>query len=354
MNTKSINRLIDSMKLLIVVIIACLLVSVIILCVSSEPGNAISSFFLGPFTSLRRIGNILEGAVPLIFTALAVTLIFRAGQFSMISEGSFFIGITGAMMVGIALPLPPVVHPIVALLTAGVFGAIAAAIPALLKLKWQASEVVTSIMLNYIIQFFALYLVNYHFREPEASSLASLKIAESAELPVIVPGTKVHLGLLIALLCCMLLWFYIFKTRQGFRIRLVGDNPNFSSYVGIKSALVMVGAQILAGFVAGLGGGVEFLGMYTRFKWTSSPGYGWTGIAVALLARRNPILVPFAAIFIAYLEVGSGIMARSSDVSAEVVDIIQGVIMLMIAADALLQGWKQRLIVKNATEGGKA
>lgn len=351
MNTKSINHIVDITKLLFIVIVACLLVSTIIFCVSNQPLTAIYSFFIGPFTSIRRIGNIIEGAIPLIFTALAVTLIFRAGQFSMISEGSFFIGITGAMIVGIAIPLPVGLHSLVAVLIAGIFGAAAAAIPALLKLKWQVSEVVTSIMLNYIIQFFAIYMVSYHFRETEASSLASLKIADSATLPRIISGTRVHLGILIALAVCIFLWIFLFKTKYGYKIRLVGDNSQFSYYVGINAPLIMVGAQILGGFIAGIGGGVELLGMYTRFRWTSSPGYGWTGIAVALLAKNNPILVPISALFISYLEVGSGIMARSSDVSSEIVDIIQAVIMLLIAAEALFMHWKQNMIVKNATEG---
>lgn len=349
MKTRSINQLVDATKLVLVVVVACVLVSVIILLVSDQPAVAISSFFLGPFTSLRRIGNIFEGAIPLIFTALAVTLIFRAGQFSMISEGSFFIGIMGAMIVGISWKLPAGIHPIVAILAAGLLGASAAAVPALLKLKWQASEVVTSIMLNYVIQFFVIYMVNYHFREPLASSLASLMIADTAKLPGMVPGTRVHVGLLVALGFSVLVWFLVFRTRFGFHIRLVGDNAAFSRYAGIQAPTVILMAQIIAGAIAGIGGGVEFLGMYTRFKWTASPGYGWTGIAVALLARKNPLLVPVSALFIAYLNVGSGIMARSSDVGSEIVLVIQGVIMLLIAADALLQQWRQRLIVRNAT-----
>ncbi len=355
MKTSTINRMVDSVKLAMVILVACLLVSVIILLVSDEPSVAIYSFFIGPFTSLRRIGNILEGAIPLMFTALAVIIIFRAGQFSMISEGAFFMGILGAMMVGISWDLPKGLHPLAALAVSGALGAGVASIPALLKLKWRVSEVVTSIMLNYVIQFFVIYMVNYHFREPLASSLASLMVQDSSRLPLLITGTKVHLGLLIALASSLAVWFFIFRLKTGYQIRLVGDNASFSRYVGIKAPLVVVMAQIVAGTVAGIGGGVEFLGMYTRFKWTSSPGYGWTGIAVALLARTNPILVPIAAIFIAYLNVGSGIMARSSDVSSEIVLIIQGVIMLMIAADALLQHWRQRLIVQSATtEGGNA
>lgn len=115
----------------------------------------------------------------------------------------------------------------------------------------------------------------------------------------------------------------------------------------------MVAAQVIAGAIAGMGGGAEILGMYNRFKWTTSPGYGWTGIVVALLARSNPLLVPLAAAFIGYLNVGADIMARSSDVGREVVDIIQGVMMFLIAADALLKGWRQSLIVKAAKEEEK-
>ena len=111
MNSKRINLLVDLVKLALVILIACVLVSVIVFIVSDDPWTAISSFFLGPFTSLRRVGNIIEAASPLMFTALAVIIIFGSGQFSMIAEGSFFIGITGAMVVAIACKLPGGVHP---------------------------------------------------------------------------------------------------------------------------------------------------------------------------------------------------------------------------------------------------
>jgi ABC-type uncharacterized transport system permease subunit len=350
MKYKNINLLVDTVKLLLIVLIACLLISIIIFIVSDAPGEAIYSFFVGPFSSLRRIGNVLEGSIPLMFTALAVTIIFRCGQFSMIAEGSFFIGIMGAMIVGISLPMNSFLHPIVAIAFAGLLGAIVASVPAILKLKWGVTEVVVSIMLNYVVQFFVIYMVNYHFREPLASSLASLKIATTAQLPGILEGTKVHLGLIIALVCSLLSWFFIFRSRLGFKIRAVGDNASFANYAGIKAPVVMVTAQIIAGAIAGMGGGVELLGMYTRFKWTSTPGYGWTGIAVALLARKNPIMIPIAAAFIAYLDVGAGIMARNSDVSNEIVLIIQGVMMLLIASDALLHTWRQRLVVSSVKQ----
>jgi len=350
MNNKRINFVIDLTRMALILLITVALVFVIVFLTSAEPLVAIQSFFFGPFTSIRRLGNIVEAASPLMFTSLAVIIIFRSGLFSMISEGSFFIGITGAMIIGIACPLPAGIHPATAILFGGICGALIALIPALLRMKWNVSEVVTSIMLNYVVQFFAIYMVSYHFRELSSSSLASLLLLDSSKLPVLIDGTRVHAGVIIALILCVLIHFLLQNTTLGLKIRVVGDNQHFAFYTGINSRVIMVYAQLIAGFIAGIGGAVELLGMYTRFKWTSTPGYGWTGIVVALLAKNNPLLVPPAAVFIAYMGLGADIMARSSDVSREVVDIIQGVMMLLIAAESLLYGWRQRLIVQAAKE----
>lgn len=350
MTLKKANLLVDSVKMLLVIIVALVLVTGIVFAVSAEPSNALYNFFIGPFLSLRRVGNIIEGACPLVFTALAVMIIFRAGQFSMISEGAFFMGAAIAMAVSIAVPMPTGIHAVACLLCAAAGGALVASIPAFLKKLWSVSEVVTSIMLNYVVQYFAIYLVTYHFREMQSSSLASLKLAETSLLPGILPGTNVHLGVIIAILMCVFCWFLIYRSRFGYQLRITGCNPSFAHYVGLKETGVMVGAQVIAGAIAGMGGSIELLGMYTRFKWTETPGYGWTGIVVALLAKDNPLMVPLAAAFIAYINTGANIMAMNSDVSSEMAQIIQGVIMLLIASGALLQRWRQKLIDKAAEQ----
>ena len=353
MTDKRINLIVDIVKMVLIIAIACALISVIILVASDTPADAIYGFFVGPFTSLRRTGNIIEAAAPLMFTAVAVIIIFRSGQFSMISEGAFFIGATGAMVAGIALKLPPFAHPVVTILFGALFGAIAAGIPALLKYLWGVSELVTSIMLNYVCLFVGLYVMSYHFRDTATTAFQSTKVHETANLPVILKGTRIHAGIIIAILVCVVVWFFLFRSRFGYKLRVTGDNASFAKYAGISAASVMLIAQLIAGAVAGSGGAIEMVGMYGRFKWTALPGYGWTGIVVALLARRNPLLVPLSACFIAYLNVGADIMSRSSDISNEVVLVIQGVIMLLIAADALLDGWRQRMIVKSAEEESK-
>lgn len=347
-SNKRINLLVDLVKLALIILIACVLISAIVFMVSDDPWTAISSFFWGPFTSFRRVGNIVEAASPLMFTALAVIIIFGSGQFSMIAEGSFFIGISGAMMVAIAGRLPSGIHPLAAILFGGFCGAVVALVPAFLKMKWNVSELVTSIMFNYVVKFFAIYMVSYHFREVSSSSLASLEFQPTSKLPVILAGTRIHAGVVLGIALCVLTWFFLYRTSLGTKLRITGDNPLFARYSGLKVTGLMVAAQVIAGAIAGIGGGAELLGMHTRFKWTTTPGYGWTGIVVALLARNNPLMVPLAAAFIGYLNVGADIMARSSDVGREVVDIIQGVMMFLIAADALLKGWRQHLIVKAA------
>jgi len=347
-SNKRIRLIVDISKLMITILVSCGLVTLIVLATSSDPMNAFSSFFVGPFTSIRRIGNIVEAASPLMFTALAVIMIFGAGQFSMITEGSFFIGTLGAMMIATSVPLPAGIHPMVSLLGAGAMGATVALIPALLKMKWQVSEVVTSLMLNYVVQFFAIFMVSYYFREISSSSLASIEFLDTATLPVIIDGTRIHLGIVIAVVLCIITYFLLYRTTFGMKLRVMGNNAKFANYSGIKVTGIMVASQVIAGALAGIGGGAEILGMYTRFKWTVSPGYGWSGIVVALLARNNPLMVPIAALFMGYLNVGANIMARNSDVSSEVVKIIQGVMILMIAAETLLKHWKQRMIVKAA------
>lgn len=345
---KRIRMIVDLSKLALTIFVACGLVVLIVFGTSADPMNAFYNFFIGPFTSLRRIGNIVEAASPLMFTALAVILIFGAGQFSMIAEGSFFIGTLGAMVIAISVPLPAGLHPLFALFVAGILGAAAAFVPAFLKVKWQVSEVVTSLMLNYIIVFFTVYILNYFFRETGSSSVASRLFLDTAMFPALIKGTRIHFGIVLAIILCILIYLLLYRTTFGMKLRITGDNTTFANYSGIKVTKIMVLAQLIAGAIAGIGGAAELLGMYDRFKWTSSPGYGWTGIAVALLARNNPLMVPVAALFIGYLNVGANIMARNSDVSSDVVVIIQGVIILMIAAEALLNKWKQRMIVKAA------
>ena len=142
----------------------------------------------------------------------------------------------------------------------------------------------------------------------------------------------------------------MYRTRWGYAIRMIGINQEFSRYSGMKVASVIVLSQVIGGFLAGIGGGIEMLGRYSTFSWKSLPGYGWTGITIAILAGRNPCYVPLAAFFMAYLAKGCELMATYANVPSQLIDIIQGVIFLFFAAEQFLSRYRQKLVVKSAQE----
>lgn len=330
------------------ILIALAVALIIIFLTSNEPGVALKEFVVGPIDSLRHFGNVIELAIPLMFTGLAVSIMFKAQQFNLGAEGGFFIGGVAAMVVAIKVSLPVVAHPLVAILFGGILGAIVVSIPAFMKVRWNATELVSSLMLNYVALFIGAYLLNYHFRDPNSGAIASYKIPKTAKLMVILDGTRIHAGLIIVAVMVILCYYFLYRTKWGYEIRITGENKRFAEYSGINTAKVIILSQVFGGFIAGMGGSIEVLGLYRRFTWQTLPGYGWDGIIVAILARNNPLYVPIGAIFLAYLRIGADLMSRGSDVQSEVVAIIQGVIIVFIVAESFLSKYKHKLVYKEA------
>jgi len=342
------KKLFELLRTGLAIVIALIIALVTIIFASEEPARALSIFLFGPLDSLRHFGNVLEMMIPLLFTGLAVSIMFSAAQFNLGAEGAFFLGGIAATSVAINQNLIPIVHPVLAILAGGLTGALFCGIPALLKVKWNASELVSSLMFNYVALFLGLYLINYYMRDVNAGAMVSYRLAETSKLFRLVSGTRVHFGIILAALIVVAGYFFMFRTRWGYRIRLTGLNSSFARYSGIKTASVIVLSQVLGGFVAGSGGAIEILGMYRRFSWQSLPGYGWDGIIVAILARNNPALIPVGAFFLAYLRIGADLMARTSDVQSEVVYIIQGVMIVLIAAESFLARYRHKLVYRDA------
>lgn len=342
------QRLFEVYRTVLASLIALTIALVIIFLVSDVPGEALKIFLIGPVDSLRHFGNVLEMMVPLIFTGLAVTLMFTASQFNLGAEGAFFFGAVGASFIAVNWALPVVFHPLAAILWGGLIGAVFCGIPGLLKIKWGSSELVSSLMFNYIAYFFGLYLINYFLRDVNAGAMVSPPLAKSAKLLRLIPKTKVHFGIIIAASMAVFASVFMFRTRWGYRIRAIGLNIRFAEYAGINTAAAILLSQVLGGFIAGMGGAVEVLGMYRRFTWQILPGYGWTGIIVAILARNNPAYVPAAAFFLAYLRIGADIMSRATDVPNEFVAVIQGVMVILVTAESFLAKYRHRVVVREA------
>lgn len=340
-------------KVLIAVLIALILGFIIILLVSEEPWYAFKSFLYGTLRTPRRIGNFVEMSIPLIFTGLAVAVVFEARQFNIGAEGQFFFGAVVATIFGIVFKLPAIIHIPLILIAAMAGGMLVGAIPGFLKARWGASELVSSLMLNYVFFRLGLYLINNHYRDTSAGAMVSWKIHETAWLKQFLPPTRIHWGVFLAIGAIIFTYYFLYRTKWGYALRMTGLNKNFAAYSGISVTAVILYSQVIGGAIAGLGGASEMLGIYRRFQWQMLPGYGFDGIIIAILARNKPLLVPVAALFLAYIRSGADIMARMSDVPAEIVAIIQGVIILLVTAQAFLSKYHHRLVVKEAKEHGQ-
>jgi simple sugar transport system permease protein len=343
------RRLLEVLRTVLAILIALAIALVAVLAVSKKPGEALGYFLLGPLNSLRHVGNVIELMIPLTFTGLSVAIMFSAKQFNLGSEGGFFFGAIVATAIAIRVPLPPVLHPIVAILCGGAAGMIFCGFPGALKVKWGSSELVSSLMFNYVALFLGLWIINYYLRDVNAGAMVSYTFLPTAQIPRLVPGTRVSVGLLVVAAFVVLCALFMFKTRWGYQVRVTGVNESFAKYSGIRTGVVVVYSQLIGGLIAGVGGSVETLGMYTRFSWQALPGYGMDGVIVAILARNNPLYVPVAAFFLAYLRIGADLMSRYSDVQNELVSIIQGVMIILIAASSFLARYRHRLVYEEAT-----
>ncbi|ETA80746.1 ABC transporter permease [Youngiibacter fragilis] len=348
MNTKKIERRYDILRTLIAIGIALVLALMVIVFISENPLDAMKSFLFGPVSSFRRFANVIELMIPITFTALGICVMYQAAQFNLIGEGVFFFSGAVATWFALNLTLPAGVHAAVVILLSASVGALIALIPAILKVKWKASEVVSSIMMNYVLQLAGIFLLMYYMKDMASGFNASYIIPATAKLPVLIAKTRIHAGLIIVVVMIILVYLFLYKSKWGYEIRMTGENQNFAKYSGIKVNRVILYASLIGGFLAGMGGAIEILGMYTRFQWEKSPGYGWDGMLVAILAKKNPSLVPLSAFFLAYLRIGADVIARTSDVPVEFVSVIQAIVIMFIAAEMFLAGMKHRAITKES------
>ena len=345
---RTVSKKFTAIRLLCAFAIAFLISVVIIFAVSEEPVTAVYNLFLGPLQSKRHFFDVFASSVPLIFTGLALGLVFKSGNFSMIADACLYMGGVATAALAINLTLPGVLHPVVIMAAAAVIGGVIGSIPGILKVYFRTNELVTSLMFNYVFYYLGIFAVTKFLADRAAGSFASYKYQSTASLGTLIPGTKFHAGYLIAIAAVILLYLLVYKTKFGYEIRISGSNPQFAKYSGINTSRVIILTQVIAGAVAGLGGSVEQMAMYQRFNWQDSPSYAWDGVIIAILSGNNPKFVPFAAFFLAYIRVGADLMSRRSDVQNELVSIIQAVLILFVTAERFMAGWKQRAEAKKA------
>jgi len=327
---------------------------ILIFLVSKDPVTSTKNFLLGPFLRTYNFYYLLVVMVPITFTGLSLCIIYKLRYTSLIVDSSFYSGAIIATVIGVKLNLPPGIHPAVAMLVAGLAGGLIGLLPAILRIKWRANELVSSLMFNYVFYFFGSSVILYLLRDRNHTILASLPFRKSFAIPKLIENTQLHAGFIIAAVFVVLVSIFLFRTKWGYEIRITGANPKFAAYAGIPVATVALYAHFVSGFIGGIGGAVEMTGLYRAFIWQMNPSYAWDGVIVAMLARKNPKFVPISAFFLAYLRVGADFMSRRGDVAFEFITLLQGMIILILASDKIVNYSKARSLRRNALQAEKA
>jgi len=311
----------------------------------ADPLLAFTSLFQGALTNRNAFPETLVTTVPYVFLGLGVALGFRAGLFNIGAEGQFYIGALSGVFIAYSIHGLPAVIEIPLALVAGMAGGFGwAAIAGFLKARFGAHEVITTIMLNYVAFLVANYLVDTPglMLAPNVSTPRTPDVDVNAVLPIIFAGSRLHFGFIVALIAVPVVWFLIERTTIGFQLRAVGYNPGASQAAGISVGRTMVLAMGMSGALAGAAGIVQVLGVQHHMTDTVAAGYGFDAIAIALLARSNPWGILPAALLFGALRSGASFMQLQTDVSADLISIVQASVIIFVAAPAIVR-WMFRL-----------
>jgi len=289
--------------------------------------------------ALRPFSESLVISTPYIFAGLAVALGFRGGLFNIGAEGQLFLGGLASAYVGYSISgLPWYIHLPLALLAGMLAGAIWGAIPGFLKARTGAHEVINTIMMNYVAFRLTDHLLQGPMARPDRLPITP-EIRPSAYLPALLPRpVRVHVGFFLALAVAALVYWFLWKTTRGFEIRMAGANPRAARYAGVRITRTIVLTMALSGALAGLAGANQVLGVDHRMVRAFSTGYGFDSIALALLGNSHPLGVVLSSLLFGFLRGGAARMQSVASVPVEIIRIIQGMVIVFVAAPAIIRG----------------
>lgn len=320
------------------VVVALVVAAPIIAIAGSNPVSAYTAFLQGSLGSRRGLAETAVAATPLLVAGLAVAVAFHGGLFNIGVEGQLIVGGLVAGAIGAEVRLPAAVHLPATIAGGALAGALWALLPALLKARRGVHEVITTIMMNYVAFSLSTYLVSpggllVSATQPSATE----RVRDSAALPRIWEPTRLHAGVILAALICVLMWWFLYRTPAGYRVRMVGGNPRAATFHGVNTAAVTVATLCLSGALAGLAGAIEVLGLHGRYFDSFSPGYGFDSIAVALLGLLNPIGIAAAALLFGVLGAGAVLVQARAGVSRDMITVISGLIVAVVAGRVVVE-----------------
>lgn len=330
-------------------VISLALAAIPLLFAGANPLTAYAEMVKGVFGSVFAVSEMLTRATPLIFTGLAAALAFRAKLWNIGAEGQLYLGAMAAVAIGAgALDVPGLVLiPLIVILGAAA-GAAGMAAPTYLKTRFGADEVVTTLLLNFIILIFLQMMLEGPLKDPMGLGWPqSAPVLDQGMLPPLMDRMRVHSGLIIALVAAGIAQFMLARSVWGFKLRAVGENAAAARHAGIKVNRSLFGVAIISGGLAGLAGVSEVAGLKGYLTADLSPGFGYTGIVVAMLAGLSPVGVVIAALFIASVFVGADSMSRAMGVSSFLADLVVSMSLLCV----LIGGFVARYRIIRADTG---
>ncbi len=349
------SRWLSLMAPVLAALFAMLLAAIPLLAAGQNPFIAYGLIVKGAFGNLFALTETLTRATPLILTGLAAAVAFRAKLWNIGLEGQLYLGAVGAVVVGTgAIDAPPAVLIPLVLIAGAAAGALAMIGPAWLKTRFQTDEVVTTLLLNFIILLLVQMLLEGMLKDPMALGWPqSEPIVDEALLPAVIsPRYRLHMGLYLAMAASVLVFFIMRYTTFGFALRAVGENPAAARHAGISITGATLGAAALSGALAGLAGVSEVAGLKGYLTADMSPGFGYAGIVVAMLAGLSPLGVVLAAVFVAAVFVGADFMSRALSVSNYLADLMVALALLCVLIGGFLRRFKVSWISASNTAKG--
>lgn len=340
---RSSNVFVTTAGLGITLGIAFIVMFVMIFIMSDSPKNTIYYFFIGPLANKYYLGNMLNAAIPLILTGLGVSFAFKSSMFNLGGEGQVYVGGLVATVVCFALPGIPGFAGITLALAAAVgVGALVAGLSGFFKLKWKTDELISSFLLSSALIYIVDNFITGVLQDPKSDLLTTAPVSEQFWFMKIFPPSNLDISIVFVIIIAVLAFFYMFKTHQGYEMRICGLNSEFARYGGINIRKYLLLPMAISGGFHGLAGAVSVLGTQHMLFKGFSGGMGWNGIAVALIARNNPVAVIPAALFFAYMGAGGNSAMINSDVTIEIAAIVQSVVFYLITAQAIYNFVKPR------------
>lgn len=359
LKTKNKSFIDDAVKFSLLSILLGLLVGAVVLVISgNSPITAYGAMIEGIIGKPKYIAWTIIKATPYILTGLSIAFAFKTGLFNIGAEGQFIIGSLVATLVGYGVNLPAIIHIPLTIILAGIAGGLWGAIAGFLKSKFGINEVIATIMLNWIAFYLSNFTVSNSFISVENSE-SSVSIQESASISIdwmkgiVGPATAVNWGIIISIILVFVIWFILTKTTLGFELRAVGHNKDAAEYAGIDVGKSILKSMAIAGLLAGVAGAIQVMGVtHNVTVLAAQEGYGFDGIAVALIANSNPIGVIFSGLLFGAFKYG-GVKMQSVGAPSEVINIVIGSIVFFIALSNGLRMLYVKMKEKKA-KGGNA